>query len=86
MGGPSRVYPTSMVQGRTYVIDLHSAQFDSFLRLEDSAFRELARDDDGGGGLNARIVFRCPRTDNYRIIATSLGQGQGAYTLTIREN
>jgi hypothetical protein len=75
-----------MIVNRTYVIDLHSGQFDSFLRLEDSAFRQLAQDDDSGGGLDARIIFRCPRTDNYRIIATSLGQGQGAYTLTNREN
>lgn len=85
-GGPCRVYNVRMVQGRTYVIDLRSGQFDSFLRLEDSAFRQMAQDDDSGGGLNARIIFRCPRTDNYRVIATTFGPGQGAYTLSIREN
>jgi hypothetical protein len=87
--GPSRVYTVRLIQGRTYVIDLSSQQFDSFLRLEDSAFRQVAQDDDGGGGVNgldARIIFRCPRTDNYRVIATSLNQGAGAYTLSIRQN
>jgi len=88
-GGPSRVYNVHLVQGRTYIIDLRSQQFDSFLRLEDGAFRQIAQDDDSGGGVNgldARIIFRCPRTDNYRVIATSLHQGSGAYTLSIRQN
>jgi len=48
--------------------------------------RQLAEDDDSGGGLNARIIFRCPQTDNYRVIATSLGGGQGAYNMSVREN
>lgn len=85
-GGPSRIYNVRMVQGRTYVIEMRSGQLDSFLRLEDSAFRQIAQDDDSGGGLNARIIYRCSRTDNYRVIATTFGPGQGAYTLSIREN
>jgi hypothetical protein len=86
LNNPSRIYNVQMVQGRTYVIDLRSKQFDAYLRLEDSGLRRLAEDDDSGGGLDARIVFRCPRTDNYRVIATSLDQRTGAYTLSIREN
>jgi hypothetical protein len=86
MGGPSRPYNVRLVQGRTYIIDLRSNQFDAFLRLEDSTFRQVAEDDDGGDGTNARIVYRCPRSGQYRVIATSLHQGQGAYTLSIREN
>jgi len=83
---PCRIYNVRMVAGRTYVINHQSNQFDAFLRLEDSAFRQLAQDDDGGGGLNARIIFRCQRTDNYRVIATMLGgNGRGAYTLIIQE-
>jgi hypothetical protein len=90
MGGPSKVYKVHLVQGRTYVIDLKSGQFDAFLRLENSAFQEVAQDDDGGGNLNARIVYRCPNTDDYRIIATGLpgaqGNCRGPYSLSIREN
>jgi hypothetical protein len=88
-GGPSRIYNVRLVQGKTYVIDLRSQQFDAFLRLEDSASRELAQDNNSGGGVNgldARIVFFCPRTDNYRIIATSFPGGSGPYTLSIRQN
>jgi len=90
MGGPSKVYKVHLVQGRTYVIDLKSGQFDAFLRLENSTFLQVALDDDSGGNLNARIVYRCPKTDDYRIIATGLpgarGNCQGPYSLSIREN
>jgi hypothetical protein len=88
-GGPSSVYTVRMIAGRSYTIDMRSNQMDAFLRLEDSAVREVAFDDDGGGGVNgldARIVYRCPRTDNYRVVATCLHNGRGAYTLSIREN
>jgi hypothetical protein len=87
-GGPSRVHMVHMIQGRTYIIELGSQQFDSFLRVEDSAFRQLAQDDNSGGGVNgldARIVFTCPITGSYRVIAASLGPQAGAYALSIRE-
>jgi hypothetical protein len=89
-GGPSRVHDVRMVRGRTYIIDLRSTQFDAFLRLEDSALTQLAQDDDSGGNLDARIIFRCPRSGNFRVIASGLpnsrGNGRGAYNLTIRES
>ena len=89
-GGPSHVHNVRMIRGRSYIIDLRSTQFDAFLRLEDSALAQLAQDDDSGGNLDARIIFRCPRSGSYRIIATSLpnnpGNGHGAYTLSIRES
>lgn len=85
MASPCKIYNVQMVAGRVYTIDLRSNQFDAFLRLEDNVFRQLAQDDDSGGGLDARIIFRAPRTENYRIIATSLGGGTGNFTLSIRE-
>ncbi len=45
----------------------------------------LARDDDSGGGTNARIVFTVPAAGAYRIIANTYRQGSyGAYTLSVR--
>jgi hypothetical protein len=85
-GTPCQVYNMRMTQGKTYVIDLKSRQFDSFLRLEDSGSRQLAQDDDSGGNLDARITFRCQRSGTYRVFATSMGgNARGAYTLSIRE-
>jgi serine protease Do len=45
----------------------------------------LARDDDAGGNLNARINFTLPYTGTFRLIANTLRQGTtGAYTLSVR--
>lgn len=87
-GCPAKLHVFKMEEGHTYTIDLvsHKADFfDNYLRLEDSAGNNLAQDDDSGGDLNARIVFRPMRTDNYRIIATSFAGGTGSYSLTIRK-
>jgi hypothetical protein len=49
----------------------------------------LAFDDDSGGGLaglDARIVFVPTQTGPYRIIATSLNNCLGNFTLTVRED
>ncbi len=85
---PSHIYKVNLVGQHTYLLELKSAQLDSYLIVEDGASRLLAQDDDSGRGVNgldARIVFACPRTGSYRIIATCLHQGQGAYTLSIHE-
>lgn len=81
-----KVHLVKMEAGNTYVIDLRSNKFDSFLRLEDSAKKQLAQDDDGGGFPHARIVFPAKRTDAYRIIVTTFKGGDtGEYTLSIRQ-
>jgi hypothetical protein len=81
------VHEFELSPARSYVIDLVSARFDAFLRLEDATGNQLAEDDDSGGGTNARILFR-PRTPGtFRIIATTFEPGAvGAYSLTIRED
>jgi WD40 repeat protein len=83
---PSKVYTIQMQQGRVYQIDLRSQAFDAFLRLEAADHEELLRDDDGGGGLNARIVFPCLKDGTYRIIATRFeaAGGFGEFTLTVQ--
>ena len=79
-----KLYKFKMVAGTTYTIDMiRHGNFDPYLRLEDSKGKELARDDDSGGNLNARITFRAPATDTYRIFATSLNGAQGDYTLRV---
>lgn len=78
-------YEVTLSAGKTYVIDMISKKFDAFLRLEDEQGKQLAQDDDSGGGNNARLTF-IPKVDGtYRIIATSYGGGMGAFTLKIRE-
>ena len=82
------VYQVKLVAGKTYVIDMVSPDqkaLDPYLVLRDAASKKLAEDDDSGGGLNARIVFRAEQDGVYRIQATSFNAGNGAFTLTVRE-
>ena len=83
-----RGHEFKMLKGNTYILDLESSQFDTFLILEDAAGKKLAENDDivPGVNLNSRLVFEAPADGLYRIVATSFEQrGAGAYTLTIRE-
>ena len=76
-----------MTAGKTYMIDMTSAQFDTYLRLEDDKGKVLAKNDDiSDENLNSRIIFSCKEDGNYRIVATSFKQrGTGAYAVVIRE-
>jgi hypothetical protein len=78
-------YAIKLTKGKSYQIDMMSKDVDSFLRLEDSAGKELAKDDDSGDGRNARIQFACPESGEYRIIATTFFGGTGSFTLTVKE-
>jgi hypothetical protein len=81
---PSQVHEFKMKAGTTYIIDMKSKQFDSFLRLEDSEGKELAKDDDSGGFPDARIIHKASKDGTYKIIATAYDDKVGAYTLTAR--
>jgi hypothetical protein len=84
-GSFCKVYTYPMLAGRQYIVDLQSAQFDSYLFLDDANGVQLSCDDDSGGNLNARIVFVPARDGTYRIVATTFAQGQvGNYMLSIR--
>jgi hypothetical protein len=76
-----------MAAGKTYVIDLSSAKFDTYLRLEDDNGKLLAENDDiSPANPNSRLIFTAPRDGSYRIVATSFQQrGTGTYSLIVRE-
>lgn len=78
-----KVFVHKMLAGRVYTIDLQG-QFDTYIRVESSAGVNLAEDDDGGDGLNSRLVFRPQQNDSYRVIVTSCGPGAvGPFKLNI---
>ena len=63
---------------------------DPYLYLEDvnpamPMQKIVASDDDSGGDLNARIVYRATKDGEFRIIATSLNKTPGDFTVTVRE-
>jgi hypothetical protein len=83
-GKPAQIHKLKMSPGKTYIIDLESTDFDTYLRVLDSRGKELAKDDDSGEKLNARIRFTPPKEDTYQIVATRFGSGQGNYLLKVR--
>ena len=80
-----KIYDVKMDAGKTYIIHLGSRQFDAFLRLENTEGKQLAKDDDSGGGNNARIRFKAPDDGVYRVYATSFNLETGLFVLKIRE-
>ncbi len=86
--GPAKIQPYKMAKGQTYAINLDSDDFDAFLRLEDPTGKMVAADDDSGGGprgLNAQIIYKAPKTGEYKVVATSFDGKSGDYTLTVRK-
>jgi hypothetical protein len=81
----AKLLTVKLEAGKTYQIDHASRAFDAYLYLEGPNGAVLARDDDGGGNLNSRIVHRAAESGTYRLIATSAGgNGTGAFSLSVR--
>jgi serine protease Do len=68
--------------GQRVQIEMSSRELDAYLILLDPNGRDLAQDDDGGGGTNARIAIALPTDGTYFLMANSYQAGQaGTYTL-----
>jgi hypothetical protein len=71
--------------GQTVQIDLMSSDFDSYLSLRNQTGSSIAHDDDGGGGLNSRIIQQLPYSGMYQIVVNTLRSGQfGSFTLQLQ--
>jgi hypothetical protein len=80
-----KVYPLKLKGGQFYIIDLvKKSAVDPYLYLENEKKEVVTSDDDSGGDLNARIVFRPAKDGEYRIIATTLTRAVGGFELTVR--
>ncbi len=81
-----KVFPLILQAGKTYVISMNSRVFDTYLRLVDPAGRQVAEDDDSGGDLNARIIYRPVQTGSHRVVATSYTENvTGPFQLIVQE-
>lgn len=81
-----KTYTFKMIEGRNYQLDMTSADFDSYLRLEEPSGQQIAADDDSGGFPHARIVIRAPKTGDYTIITTTYRAGAtGKFMLTVKD-
>ena len=78
-----KIYSIKLEAGKTYQIDCKSV-WDNWLRLEDAKGKQLAQDDDSGGGTDAQIIFDCKTAGEYRVIVTSFDGGDtGDFTVTV---
>lgn len=83
-GSYAKVFIARLEKGRSYVIDLMSSDMDTYLRVEDSRGNNLAEDDDGGEGLNSRLVFTPRESGDFRLIATTFaGNITGSFHLRV---
>lgn len=87
--GAFQAYRLEAKAGTRYVIAMRSSAFDAYVwvaRAVGGLTEELAADDDGAGGTDARLRFRAPAAGTYLIVAQSIEAGAlGAYELRVDE-
>jgi hypothetical protein len=73
--------------GQRLRVDMHSADFDSYIVVLGPDGAQLGSDDDGGEGNDASLGIRAVAGGTYTILATSYGDNLriGAYRLTLAE-
>lgn len=80
-------YTFDAQQGQQISIDMVSQDLDAYLILLDPNGRDIAQDDDGGNGTNARLVTTAASSGTYTILANSYGVGEvGEYRLQVSAN
>ena len=82
-GSYASPYSFSLSAATTVRLDLRSSAFDANLILADAAGNVLARDDDGAGGTDARIVRSLPAGQYVAWVTTYAAGASGAFQLTL---
>ena len=83
---PIHLYGYQCSPGQSAQFDVLSS-WDNYLIVFDPNGVEIAHDDDGGEGLNARLRFSCPSAGQYRLgVTTGLASTTpGSYTLQVQQ-
>ncbi len=73
--------------GQQIVINVRSVDdmMDPIVFIEDDAGNEIARDDDGGDGLDSLLEFTIPADGTYTVVVTSFGTRYGRYSISLAE-
>ncbi|MCA8907577.1 MAG: PPC domain-containing protein [Rhodospirillaceae bacterium] len=85
------LYVLRLDAGHTYAIEMAGSPTDMgtlsdpLLRLRDANGTEVAANDDGGTGFNARIVYTPVTTGLFTIAASSYGSATGSYRIRVEE-
>ena len=86
-GTPFDSYVFEGKKGQTVAIGMKASTFDSFLILRMAAGgRDLANDDDSGGGRDALLRYTLPEDGTYEVRANAVApDGRGVYSLSFAE-
>lgn len=84
---PEISYEYEGTPGQTIRIDMVSTDgvTDPLIRLIAPDGTEVARDDDGGEGLNARLEYTIEAAGTYTVVAGAFSSNYGAYEITLTE-
>ncbi len=80
------VYTYRSAAAQTVTVMLHADSFDTFLYAgtgTGSAWHETERDDDGGEGLDSRLVLHLDAGQTIVLRASSVGDDGGSYTISV---
>jgi serine/threonine-protein kinase len=80
-GGRVR-YPLRVTTGRTFTIFVQGTGLDPTVRVVDQTGAQLGFDDDGGGGLNSRLMLHLQPGD-YFVEVGGFGSSTGAFSCSI---
>lgn len=83
--GDADLFKVTLVAGTSYTFDLIRSAgglVDPYLMLYGADLSMLARDDDGAGNANARIIYTATTSGAYYLGAMDYGTGTGGYTLS----
>jgi hypothetical protein len=79
------IYTLSASLGTSLVVDLQSAQFDTWVILVAPDGTVAAQDDDSGDGTNSYLTHVAQQSGTYQVVVTSWASGHtGSYTLAIQ--
>ena len=80
---PYHIWLFTGAAGRRVMIDMMSGVLNAHIVLEDSSGNELARNDNFGVEINARLDHTLPYAGQYRIRASSTWHNRGPYVLRL---
>ncbi len=85
-GSRTKLWTIEGVAGSRLLIEHSADAFDPYLYFSGPGFEVPLFDDDGAGGLNARLCVELPEDGTYRILSSSLGEDAGGeFTVSVRE-
>jgi hypothetical protein len=84
-GNPSKHFFFDFLEGNSYTIDIRAKtpKFDPLVRLEDEKGKEIAKDDNSGGGVDAHIAYKPAKTGKFKVVVTTSDASTGRFHITV---